>query len=287
MDGTYLTNHNLVVNSTTSSLATDVTVLYGINRDEIAVNLSPSSYPSNTTTSFTAYLDATAISAFGAPPGISTILGLTAATPSHPFPGLAPNLFNNTATPAQIFNATMRLATDWLYACNSLATAYSAARNGAFKETFFFEFNRTYSPRGYTQPWCDPPATPAHPYGNPAQDEYFKCHAGEQMIVFGTEARAGVPDRDGLDVPFMQLVVDYWAAFARKGDPNPDKRWLRARGYEGTLAEVERAGRWEAVAAEKPTMRVLQWGGRQVPLGQGHAEVCAGLGAPLDKFELK
>ena len=107
------------------------------------------------------------------------------------------------------------------------------------------------------------------------------------MVVFGTGARAGAPDRDGLDGAFMRLVVDYWAAFARKGDPNPERGWLKARGYTGTLEEVERVGRWEAVDAKRPTMRVLQWGGKQVPLGEGHNEVCAGLGAPLDVLEVK
>jgi hypothetical protein len=103
------------------------------------------------------------------------------------------------------------------------------------------------------------------------------------MVVFGTVRRGGAPDRDGFDVPFMQLVIDYWASFARTGDPNPDKGFLVARGHTHTLSQVEKTGRWEAVKADNPTQRFLQWNGAQVPFGEG--EVCKALGAPLDVFE--
>jgi len=284
MDGKYLTNHELVVNSSTGSLATNVPVLLGINRDETGVYISEPAYPPPNT-NFTTYLDAITSIIFGGPAGVSSLIGLDKSTPSNPFPGLPPSVFTNTATQSEILNATIRLTSDWFYTCNGLAKAYTATKHRAWKETYFFEFNRTYSPRGYTQPWCDPPATPSHPHGDPSSGEYFKCHAGEQMIVFGTALRGGLPDRDGLDVPFMQLVVDYWTAFARWGDPNPRPEWLRARGYEGTLREVERVGRWERVDARRPTMRVLQWAGKQVKLGEGHDEVCRGLGVPLDVLE--
>ncbi|KAL2126129.1 hypothetical protein VTI74DRAFT_1640 [Chaetomium olivicolor] len=173
-----------------------------------------------------------------------------------------------------------------MFVCYNLAMGYSAARHHAFRATYYFQFNRTYLPREYTQPLCDAPVTAARPHGDPDL-EYLKCHVGEQMVVFGNEARAGYPDRDGHDVPFMQLVVDYWTAFARRGDPNPEPGWLRAKGYHETLRELEKVGQWEAVDARRPTMRVLQWGGKQVPLGEGHNEVCRGLGIGLDALEMK
>ncbi len=283
MDGTYLTNHGLVVNSSALSLATTVPVLLGINRDETGVDISSSALPLPNDT-FTTYLDRTATKSYGAPPNLSSLLNLSTTT----FPSLSPALFNTTHPPSQmeILRATVRIATDWLFACNGFAKAYSAAKHGAFGPTYFFEFNRTYSTKGYTQPWCEPAATTAHPDGDPSSQEYLKCHAGEQMIVFGTEARGGRPERDGLDRPFMRLIVDYWAAFARNGDPNPEVGWLKARGYQETVEELGRAGKWERVVAEKPTMRVLQWGGKQVPLGEGHNEVCGGLGAPMDVLEV-
>lgn len=92
-------------------------------------------------------------------------------------------------------------------------------------------------------------------------------------------------DPDGNDVPFLQLVVDHWAAFATTGDPNPGLGWLRARGHEATLREVQRTGRWEAVDVDGTvTRRILQWGGRQAGLGEGHEEVCRALGVPLDDW---
>jgi hypothetical protein len=46
----------------------------------------------------------------------------------------------------------------WLFACNTFAKAYSASKHSAFGATYFFEFNRTYSPRGYTQPYVSNPS---------------------------------------------------------------------------------------------------------------------------------
>lgn len=80
-------------------------------------------------------------------------------------------------------------------------------------------------------------------------------------------------------MPFTQVVVDYWAAFARTGDPNSDRAYLAARGYWTSLAQAEKTGRWEAVDAQKPTMRLLQWNGAQVPFVE--QSQCEALGLPL------
>lgn len=278
VDGTYLTNHELVVNQTAASLATDVHVMLGINRDESGIDIADRPSANDT---FLSYFNAISQRNFPFPPNASSLLGLD--DPAHPLLGLFPSLVTDTPSPDDIFNVTTRLFSDALFTCYSLAKAYSAAKHSAFKKTYFFEFNRTYQPAGYSQPWCVPPKTPSHPDGDP-EKEYYKCHAGEQMVVFATARRGGLPDRDGKDVPFMQLVVDYWAAFARTGDPNPEFGWLEARGHEGTLKELERTGRWEAVDSDG-TMRVLQWGGRQVRLGSGHEEACKALGVPVDALE--
>lgn len=50
--------------------------------------------------------------------------------------------------------------------------------------------------------------------------------------------------RDGGDLPFEQYVLDSFASFIRTGDPNPDTKLLKARGYEETLKLVKRAGAW-------------------------------------------
>ncbi|MBE3111014.1 MAG: carboxylesterase family protein, partial [Acidobacteria bacterium] len=223
-DGTYMTTSHLPLDG--SGVANDVVVMSGTNRDELGVDLPP--LPEGTTID-----DALAM--------FQAVLGVDAR------PLLDSGVFPLPEDPApdDLVKWLVRVATDGVYTCMETATNHAAAQTGAYKELYSFEFNRTFSPRGYTQPHCDAPATEEFPDGD-AEKEYMKCHAGEQMIVFGTILRAGLPDRDGLDVPFMQLVVDYWSAFAHGRDPNPDEGYLVARGYTGTLAQVGSAGRWEA-----------------------------------------
>ncbi|KAK0620561.1 Carboxylesterase family-domain-containing protein [Immersiella caudata] len=284
VDGDYLTYHELVVNSTAASLATNVTVMTGVNRDEAGVNIDAEAYPASNTT-LAAYFNAEVARQFSMPSNASSLMGLDKPANMSTFSGVplgANNLLSADLTPAQILNTSVRIATDAVFTCYGLAKTYSAVKHNAFRSAYFYQFNRTYQTAGYTRPWCNAPKTDARPDGDP-DGEYMKCHGGEQMVVFGTERRSNYTDRDGLDVPFMQLVVDYWASFARTGDPNPDKGYLQARGHWHTLNQVERTGRWEAVDAESPTMRLLQWNGGQIPFGE--AEVCKALGAPLDVFE--
>lgn len=270
MDGTYVVDPHLVLNRT--GPASDIAVMTGINRDEagVFVNAAPTANENfttyynqqvrNTSSIGTGFINSVPLAPFGMPT-------TTGAAPST----------------AQILNASLAIQSDGIFTCFDLAKAYTAARHGAFASTYSFLFNRTYSPRGYTRTWCDAPNSTAHPtHGDPAA-EYFKCHAGEQLLVFGTALRAGQPDRDGRDVPFMQLVVDYWASFARNLDPNPDRGYLLARGYTGTLAQVEARGRWEPVDGANPQMRLLQWDGGQIPFFR--RDQCTAIGAPLDALE--
>lgn len=246
--------------------AADVDIMTGVNRDEVGVQID--NYPANGT-NFTEYFANNVARNVGLPSSVALSF-------SEADFGIAEN---RAATPEQIFNASLRLATDGTFTCFDLAKAYAGAKNKAFKSTYSFEFNRTYSPSGYTKTWCNAPKTSTRPNGDP-DGEYYKCHAGEQLIVFGNVRRAGQPDRDGLDVPFMQLVVDYWSAFATSGDPNPAKAYLLARGYYSTLTQVESTGSWEQVDPSKPTMRLLQWNGAQVPFAEGSQ--CKAMGIPLD-----
>ena len=261
-DGTYVDFHEPVVNQT--GQATKVDVIVGVNRDEVGVQVPV--YPPDGV-SFADFFSAV----------ISGPLGLSIDK------ALLDKLnVSSLTTPAQIFNASLQIATDGAFTCLNLAKSYSAAKHGAWKSVYFYEFNRTYGTGGYTQPWCDAPKTADHPNGDPSL-EYFKCHGAEQMVVFGTELRAGHPDRDGLDVPFMQLVIDYWTAFARKGNPNPDRSYLLARGRGSTLVQLDAVSKWEPVKADKPTLRVLQWNGVQIPFPE--QDVCNALGIGLDSLE--
>ncbi|CAK7221666.1 hypothetical protein SBRCBS47491_004606 [Sporothrix bragantina] len=274
IDGVYLTEPWLVVNGTDGKgFSHNVSVMTGVNRDESGVLISD--YPANDTT-WAAYLADKVGPHFGLPANASHAVGANTAIAA------AFGVSANTSSPAQIFNGSMALATDGEFTCFDLAKAYSAARHGVWNGTYAYQFNRTYQTAGYTQPWCTPAATASRPHGDP-DAEYYKCHAGEQMVVFATEARDGLPDRDGFDIPFMQLIVDYWSTFARNGDPNPDPAYLKVRGHNATLAQTQATGPWTPVSAVNPTVRLLQWNGAQVPFG--NADRCAALGIPLDVLE--
>jgi hypothetical protein len=234
----------------------------GTNRDELAIDMDMPKDDANITKIFAEQL----------PGGVGDLSRFVRAPEFS---------INNRPTPERILNVSVRIATDGLYTCLEQATARSASQHGIFSAIYSFQFNRTYNPSGYTKPHCNAPKTDSRPNGDPDQ-EYFKCHAGEQMIVFGTVRRDGLPDRDGLDVPFMQLIVDYWSSFARTRNPNPSREYLVARGYWSTLAQTEAMGPWydQKLMA---FLRLLQWNGRHVPLTE--QEQCEVLGLPPDYFE--
>jgi hypothetical protein len=235
----------------------------GTNRDELGVDVDPIKEGANITEIFRRQLP-------GGVGDLSRFLNSSAFAPA------------NATAPTQILNATIRASTNGLYTCLEQATARTAGRHDAFKAVYSFQFNRTYNPSGYTKPHCDAPKTEARPNGDP-DGEYYKCHAGEKMIVFGTVIRAGLPDRDGLDVSFMQLSVDYWSAFAWTQDPNPSKAYLEARGYWRTLQQIEKVGPW--LGAKEGGWRLLQWNGRQQEVIE--KTQCDALGLPIDFFETR
>jgi len=141
-------------------------------------------------------------------------------------------------------------------------------------------FNRTYQEPDYnTTGVCGAPITSTHPYGDP-ELEYFKCHAGDLPISFGTFARSSYPERDEHDIPFAQLTVDYWTSFARNLDPNPKMGYLKARGYWDTLEQIAFSGPWQPLNAKKPEMMQLQWQGLMRPLPD--PVQCAVLDQPFD-----
>jgi hypothetical protein len=110
--------------------------------------------------------------------------------------------------------------------------------------------------------------------------EYFKCHAGDLANTFGNVARVGFPARDENDMPYAQMIVDYWTAFARNLNPNPDAEYLRVRGYWNTINQIAVSGAWAPVDSKKPTMMELQWNGLVIPFRD--EQQCAVLGYPLD-----
>lgn len=92
--------------------------------------------------------------------------------------------------------------------------------------------------------------------------------------------RVGFPLRDANDLPFMQLTVDYWTAFARSGgNPNPDMGYLQARGYWNTIGQIQASGEWTPVNAQKPQFLNMMWNSYMMDFVD--EEQCKVLGQPL------
>lgn len=235
VDGEYLVSSELDL--TNPEHTANVPLMLGTTRDDGAALIS---YPSKGE-SIKTFLNAQ-----GLPSSVA---------PSQLFP--VPSGSNHTL---DIFNTTARVATDGMFRCIDQATAYSGFNNHIFPSTFFYEFNRTYQMPGWSPnpPLCQAPITPAFPNGDPSL-EYFKCHSGELYYVFGNVLRQGLPFRDEYDLPFEQFVIDSWASFARSMDPTPEARYLKSRGYENTLSQVEQSGPWMPFGRGEYRLQRLQW----------------------------
>lgn len=193
-----------------------------------------------------------------------------------------PELFGidpEAVTEEQLRYATERVLTLESFICGNQAQMYSAALHGSFETVYASLLNRTYSVAGFTSPWCNAPE-------GDASQGYLRCHAGDQVLYWGNMGRVGMPDRDGLDIPFSQLVIDQTAAFLWTGNPNPDGEHLALRGYEHTLASVQRSEEWTPVDAETPEWFVLKPDAQLVMEGwTGTEAMCEAMGYPLNYWE--
>ncbi|KAK6513625.1 hypothetical protein TWF506_008062 [Arthrobotrys conoides] len=179
-------------------------------------------------------------------------------------------------------NVSIRILTDINFKCESWATAYSGRKHNTLGDVYTFTFNRTYQPLWWTGSQCEPPKTAEHPLGDPDQ-EYFKCHSGEVDFVLGMTVYSGELPRNEHDIPFQQLIVDYWSSFIKSQNPNPPKAYLKARNYWGTLNQIEATGQWHKFNPYNRKMRWLQWNGGQVDLDE--EEQCEVLDLPLTFYE--
>lgn len=259
VDGEYLVSSELDL--TNPEHTANVPLMLGTTRDDGAAFIS---YPSKDETI------KTFLNESGLPPSVA---------PSKLFP--IPPGSNHTL---DIFNTTARVATDGMFRCIDQATAYAGFNNAIFPSTFFYEFNRTYQMPGWSPnpPLCQAPITPAFPNGDPSR-EYFKCHSGELYYVFGNVLRQGLPFRDEYDLPFEQFVLDSWAAFARSMNPTPEFGYLKARGYESTLRQVEESGSWMPFARGEYRLKRLQWPPSMAELDE--TEQCRALNLSLTYYD--
>ncbi|KAH8901315.1 alpha/beta-hydrolase [Thozetella sp. PMI_491] len=250
-----------------SALGADIPTILGNVKDEFAINTP---IPPDNMTLQTWMTSALAQSILGVPQDLSPYFKQSGL----PLPA--------NATRDQIFNITAHLLTDGFYICLGQAKAYSGSKHGSLKKVYLYNFNRTYQLPIYTNPYCSPPKTEARPYGDPDLP-YFRCHSSDMLVMWGTIARIGSPDRDGLDFPFSRLILDYWASFIRTADPNPDPAYMKARGYLESLEQAQSSGPWTPVDASNPLTRELQWNGRMMPFLDG--SICAGLGLSFTSLE--
>lgn len=236
VDGTYITSNELDLSGPGS--AASVAILMGIMRDDGAA--------------MTKYPDVQDY-----------------ATPSTcPFPdSMQHDEMNSLNATLAAFNFTAKAATDTSFRCPGHTTALLTLANGVWEQgkVFHYEFNRSYQLREYNPnaPVCNAPITPSHPHGEPNQ-EYFKCHSGELLYVFGNLVRSGYPLRDGYDLPFSRYVVDSWTAFVRRGDPNPEIGYLWDKGHGEEVGSMGAGGSWEPVELEKLMFKSLQRDGGMV-----------------------
>ncbi|XP_014559130.1 hypothetical protein COCVIDRAFT_35672 [Bipolaris victoriae FI3] len=259
IDGKLLTN-SLLLGPTAPKLKQPV--MMGIMHDD---GSSFTSYPTSSNLS-------DVLSSQGYP--ASTILA------SNTFP--LPDIANSTLA---IFNLTTRVATDAQLRCLGQSTAYTGAANRIFDKVYAYEFDRSFQLKGWSPnpPACEALITPDHPFGDPNLP-YYKCHSGELTTVFGTVVPQGRPLRDDYDIPFSQLVLDSWTAFARTGNPNPDPAFLKTRGFTNTTVMLEVQGTWGPVDVKNPMLKALDVGKKGGMTGFREEAQCKALGFGLEYY---
>lgn len=259
VDGEYLTTSQLRLNG--SGPALDIPIMTGIMHDDgdpfISIPTSPNVSLALTSQGYNA----------------------SALISSNLFP--LPQSSNATL---DVFNLTSRVSTDALFRCVAESTISTATKNCVFPVVYSYEIDRSWQLIEYSPnpPTCEAPKTPEHPLGD-TNLPYYKCHSGELYYVFGTGIRQGRPPRDQEDIPFSQYLLDSWTAFGRTADPNPEKSFLKARGYTNTSAVVERVEPWKPTSAKHLKSRILNVEPREEEFRE--LAQCKLLGLPLDYYD--
>ncbi|PPQ86200.1 hypothetical protein CVT25_006905 [Psilocybe cyanescens] len=234
VDGKFITSDHLQLSGQATTPAharanKDVNVIFGWMRDDGADFIG--SFPVNGTTLTSALLGS----------GLSqNVTNLVVNSTLFPLPQGSDALSN-------LFNLTSRIGTDGEFRCIDQATVIAAAKHSTFRSVFAYQFDRSYAGFEPIPGTCEPAKTAAFPGGDPSLP-YYRCHSGELYYAFGTLGQDLKPFRDpaaGGDLLFSQVTVDAWASFARSGDPNPDAKFLQARGFTGV-----NWGKWAAVGVD-------------------------------------
>ncbi|KAK1992645.1 carboxylesterase [Colletotrichum falcatum] len=203
-----------------------------------------------------------------------------------PPPRLFPPMLTKNKTRAA-FGVGARLATDAMFRCIDQATVFAGLDSGVLgSKVFYYELERTYQ----TPEWpkidlCQAPKSEAHPAGDPESPvDNLRCHSGDLLPVFGNIVRQGNLLRDEYDLPWEQYLLDAFTSFARTYDPNPEKGFLKARGFESTMRAQEQSP-WEPAVKGEMKMRRIDWPvERHMMRDFKDLEQCKFLGLPLEYY---
>ncbi|QKX53708.1 uncharacterized protein TRUGW13939_00788 [Talaromyces rugulosus] len=143
-------------------------------------------------------------------------------------------LWNNGTDPINAYNNTINAYTTAHLTCPGEQFIQAAHEANAFKSYYYYNNLRAYALSYY-----DPYTSCTFPVDKP-NTPYYRCHSGDIYQVFGTYYIFDQPIRTAADIGHTNLQQDMWGAFARTGDPNPAKEYLRARGYTDSLALFEK-----------------------------------------------
>ncbi|KAH6676965.1 camp-regulated D2 protein, partial [Plectosphaerella plurivora] len=270
VDGKYMVTPILPLDGSGPRYAKDIPLLTGVTRDEVGLFRILDTIPWDFVT-FYPWIDL-----------MRTYQGYFQVDAEAIIANLDVIGITEQSTPRELLTATISILSKSMYNCLDMAKAYSGVKNDVFEKVYSFNFHRTYSPPPNDTPFCRAPITPEFPYGDPSGD-YFRCHGGSQVTLFGNYERVGLPDRDGHDQDFSRLVVDYFTSFVRTGDPNPEHDFLVARGYESTISQISKVGEWKEVDPPAPEWRILERDTGMAPFSD--SELCNLLGEPLNYWE--
>ncbi|KAJ5714509.1 carboxylesterase [Penicillium malachiteum] len=135
---------------------------------------------------------------------------------------------NGSTTYPNVYNASINVATDAQLAC--LCGQYAAL--GTFVAAFDPVWVGVHR-RGYGLSYYDYYDLCTFPVGKP-ETPYYLCHCSDLYEIFGTYYLFDLPVRVPEDIFYTNAVQDMWKSFARTGDPNVNKKYLKARGYNTT-----------------------------------------------------
>ncbi|EOD48922.1 putative carboxylesterase protein [Neofusicoccum parvum UCRNP2] len=144
--------------------------------------------------------------------------------------GAASNGSNGSVVYTDAYNASVKVFTDLTLTCAGSQFASVGAAVSAFESMWVYSLERGYGLNYYN--WY---GLCSFPVGEP-DTPYYRCHSGDLYEVFGTYYLFDQPIRVPEDIYFTNAIQDIWASFARTGNPNVNKEYLEARGYNSTLS---------------------------------------------------